>query len=39
MYGRTFIFVEKFHVNNLSIVLRIFHLFNFRETRVPTKII
>ena len=39
MYGRTFIFVEKFHVNNLSIVLKIFHVLNFRGTRVPTKII
>ena len=37
MYGRTFIFVENFHVNNLS-VLEIFHVFNFRGTRVPTKI-
>ena len=24
MYGRTFIFVENFHVNNLSVVLEIF---------------
>ena len=40
MYGRTFIFVENFqHVNNLSVVLEIFHVFNFRGTRVPTKII
>ena len=39
MYDRTFIFVEKFHVNNLSVVLEIFHVFNFRGTRVPTKII
>ena len=39
MYGRTFIFVENFRVNNLSVVLEIFHVFNFREIRVPTKII
>ena len=41
MYGRTFIFVENFHVNNLSVglVLGIFHVFNFCGTRVPTKII
>ena len=39
MYGRTFIFVENFYVNNLSVELEIFHLFNFRGTRVPTKII
>ena len=38
MYGRTFIFVEIFHVN-LSVVLEIFYVFNFCETRVPTKII
>ena len=39
MYGRRFIFVENFHVNNLSAVWEIFHVFNFRGTRVPTKII
>ena len=39
MYDRTFIFVENFHVNNLSVVLEIFHVFNFGGTRVPTKII
>ena len=39
MYGRTFIFVENFYVNNLSVVLEIFHVFNFRGTRVPMKII
>ena len=39
MYGQTFIFLENFHVNNLSVVLEIFHVFNFRGTRVPTKII
>ena len=39
MYGRTFIFVENFHVNNLSVVLEIFHVFNFCGTRVPMKII
>ena len=38
MYGRTFIFVEIFHVN-LSVVLEIFHVFNFRGTTVLTKII
>ena len=27
------------NVNNLSVVLEIFHVFNFRGTRVPTKII
>ena len=25
MYGQTFIFVENFNVNNLSVVLEIFH--------------
>ena len=39
MYGRTFIFVEIFHINNLSLVLEIFHVFNFRWTRAPTEII
>ena len=39
MYGQTFIFVEHFHVNNLSVVLEIFRVYNFRGTRVPTKII
>ena len=39
MYGRTFIFVENFHVSNLSVVLEIFHVLNFYGTRVPTKII
>ena len=41
MYGRTFTFVENFYVDNLSVlaVLEIFHVFNFRGTRVPTKII
>ena len=39
MYGRTFIFVENFHVHNLPVVLKIFHVFNFRGTRAPTKII
>ena len=39
MYGRMFIFVENFHVNNLSVVLEIFHVLNFRDTRVPTKIV
>ena len=39
MYGRTIIYVENFYVNNLSVVLKIFHVFNFRGTRVPTKII
>ena len=38
MHGQTFIFVENFHVNNLSVVLEIFHVFNFYETRVPMKI-
>ena len=33
VYGRTFIFVENFYVNNLSVVLEIFHVFNFRGTR------
>ena len=37
MYGQTFIFVDNFHVN-LSVVLEIFHVFNFRGTRVLTKI-
>ena len=39
MYGRMFIFVENFHVNDLSVVLEIFHVFNCRGTRVLTKII
>ena len=39
MHGQTFIFVENFNVNNLSVVLEIFHVFNFHGTRVPTKII
>ena len=39
MYNRALIFVENFHVNNLSVVLEIFHVFNFCGTRVPTKII
>ena len=39
MYGQMFIFVENFHVNNLSVVLEIFHVFNFHGTRVPMKII
>ena len=30
---------ENFHPNNLSVVLKIFHVFNFRGTRVLTKII
>ena len=38
MYGRTFIFVENFHVSNLSVVLEIFHVFNFRGTRHPRKL-
>ena len=32
-------FVENFHANNLSVALEIFYVFNFRGTRVPTKII
>ena len=36
MYGRTFIFDENFQVN-LSVVLEIFHVFNFRGTR-PRKL-
>ena len=39
MYGQMFMFVKNFHVHNLSVVLEIFHVFNFRGTRVPTKII
>ena len=38
MYGRMLIFFENFHVN-LSVVLEIFHVFNFRGTKVPTKMI
>ena len=34
-----FIFVENFHGNNLSVVLEIFRVFNFRGTRVHMKII
>ena len=33
MYGRML------KIFNLSVVLEIFHVFNFRGTRVPTKII
>ena len=32
-------YLLKIFVNNLSVVLEIFHVFNFRGTRVPTKII
>ena len=32
-------YLLKIFVNNLSKVLEIFHVFNFRGTRVPTKII
>ena len=39
MYGQMFIFVENFHVNNLSVVLEIFHVINFRGTMIPMKII
>ena len=39
MYDRTSIFVENFHVNNLTVVLEICHVFNFHSTRVPMKII
>ena len=39
MYSRMFVFVENIHVNNLSVVLEFFHVFNFHGTRVPTKII
>ena len=38
MYGRTFMFVENFHVNNLSVVLEIFHVFNFRGQGYPRKL-
>ena len=38
MYGRMFIFVENFHVNNLSVVLEIFYVFNFRGTGYPRKL-
>ena len=40
MVERSYHFVENFHVNNyLSVVLDIFHVFNFHGTRVPMKII
>ena len=39
MYGQTFIFVENVYVHHLSVVLKIFHVFNFCGTKVPTKII
>ena len=39
MYGRMFICVENFHVNNLSVKLEIFRVFNFCGKRIPTKII
>ena len=38
MCGRMLIFIENFHVNNLSVVWEIFHVFNFRGTRVPRKL-
>ena len=38
MYGRMFIFVENFHGNNLSVVLEIFHVFNFCGTGYPRKL-
>ena len=38
MCGQTFIFVENFHVNNLSVVLDIFHVFNFRRQGYPRKL-
>ena len=38
MYGRMFIFVKNFHVNNLSVVLEIFHVFNFVGQGYPQKL-
>ena len=38
MHGQTFIFVENFHVNNLSVVLEIFDVFNFRGQGYPRKL-
>ena len=34
-----YLYLLKIFVNNLSAVLEIFHMFNFRGARVPTKII
>ena len=39
MYMVERLYLLKIFVNNLSVVLEIFHVFNFRGTRVPTKII
>ena len=38
MFGRTFVFIESFHVNNLSVVLEIFHVFNFCGKGYPRKL-
>ena len=38
MYGRTFIFVENFYVNNLSVVLEIFHCLIFVGQGYPRKL-
>ena len=38
MYGRTFIFVENFHVNNLSVVLEIFMCLIFVGQGYPRKL-
>ena len=37
MYGQMFIFVENFHVNNLSVVLEIFHGLIFVGQGYPRK--
>ena len=39
MYDRKFIFVENFHVNNLSVVLEIFMCLVFVGQGYPMKII
>ena len=38
MYGQTFIFVENFHFNNLSVVLEIFHCLIFVGQGYPQKL-
>ena len=38
MYDRTFIFVENFHVNNLSVVLEIFMCLIFVGQGYPRKL-
>ena len=39
MYGRTFIFTENFHINNLSVVLEIFMCLIFVGQGYPQKLL